>query len=178
MTFPDTLTSMGSRVPSQRPTDGMGLGSGNPLPADAEYPAEPDRRGNGRLAATRKQSARTEQEFQSLSDQIGSRRDPDIEWLDVRLAQLEQSLAAITDRLDRFEQHVAALAEQASESQNRVEADIRRNENQLAEHTAVLESYRTAVAQTDDLVERVVEALESLQSTVLDQPAAGAVGVN
>ena len=113
-----------------------------------------------------------------MSDQIGSRRDPDIEWLDVRLAQLEQSLAAITDRLDRFEQHVAALAEQASESQNRVEADIRRNENQLAEHTAVLESYRTAVAQTDDLVERVVEALESLQSTVLDQPAAGAVGVN
>lgn len=113
-----------------------------------------------------------------MSDQIGSRPDPDIEWLDARFAQLERSLAAIMDRLDRLEQNVAALTGQASELQNRVEADIQRNEKQLAEHAAILESSRTAAAQTDDLVERVVEALESLQSTVLEQPEAGAVGVN
>jgi hypothetical protein len=32
----------------------------------------------------------------------------------------------------------------------------------------MLESARTAMSETDDLVERVVEALESLQSAVLD----------
>ena len=31
-----------------------------------------------------------------------------------------------------------------------------------------MESLRTAMSQTDDLVERVVEALESLQSTILE----------
>lgn len=109
-----------------------------------------------------------------MSDQVGSRPDPDLESLDARLAQLEQSMAAITDRLDRLEQNVAAFAGQAPGG----EADIRRIEHQLAEHAAVLASSRTAVAQTDDLVERVVEALESLQSTVLDQPKAGAGEVN
>jgi ElaB/YqjD/DUF883 family membrane-anchored ribosome-binding protein len=113
-----------------------------------------------------------------LSNQIGSRPDPDLESFAARFAQLEQNLAAIADRLDSLEQNVVALGQQASESRDRVEADIRQIENQLAEHTATLESSRTAVAQTDDLVERVVEALESLQSTVLEQSEAGAAGVN
>ena len=95
-----------------------------------------------------------------------------------RFAQLEQGLAAIAGRLDKLEQNVAALAEQASESRVRVEADIRRIENQLDQHSATLAYSCTAVAQTDGLVERVVEALESLQSTVLEQPEARAVGVN
>ena len=113
-----------------------------------------------------------------MSDPIGSRLDPDLESLAARFAQLEQSLAAMADRLGRLEQIVGALGKQASESRDRVEADIRRIENQLVEHTATLEFSRTAVAQTDDLVERVVEALESLQSTVLEQSEAGAAGVN
>ncbi len=113
-----------------------------------------------------------------MSDQIGSHPNADLESLATRLAQLEQILAAVADRLDRLEQNVAALAGQASESRQRVEADVQRIENQLAEHTAILASSRIAVAQTDDLVERVVEALESLQSTVLQQPETGAVGVN
>jgi len=62
MTFPDTLTGMGSPMMPQRPTEGMGLGSGNPLPAHAEYPAEPDRRGRERLAAACRQSALAKQE--------------------------------------------------------------------------------------------------------------------
>ncbi|MGA2274708.1 MAG: hypothetical protein ABSH00_14220 [Bryobacteraceae bacterium] len=109
-----------------------------------------------------------------MSDPIGSRLDPDLESLAARFAQLEQSLAAMADRLGRLEQIVGALGKQASESRDRVEADIRQIGNQLAQHAATLESSRTAVAQTDDLVERVVEALESLQSTVLEQPETGA----
>lgn len=113
-----------------------------------------------------------------MSGHIGSRPDSDIESFAARFAQLEETLAAIVGRLDRLEQNVAALGEQASESGDRAEADIRRIESQLAEHTATLASSRTAVAQTDDLMERVVEALESLQSTVLEPPATRAVGVN
>ena len=121
-----------------------GHGSGNPPPADAEYPAEPGRRGSDRVTATRRWSARAEQEIQSLSNQIGSRPDPDLESFAARFAQLEQNLAAIADRLDSLEQNVVALGQQASESRDRVEADIRQIENQLAEHTATLESSRTA----------------------------------
>ena len=113
-----------------------------------------------------------------MNDQIGSRPGPSIESLIARLAQLEQSLGVITERLGGLERSVAGLVEQASESRERVEAGIWRIEKQLKEHAAALASSRSAVAQTDDLVERVVEALESLQSTVLDRPAGGAASVN
>jgi len=113
-----------------------------------------------------------------LSNQIGSSLDPDIAFLVARFAQLEQTLAAIGDRLGRLEQSVATLGQQAPELRDRMEEDMRRIESQLAEQSAALASSRTPVAQTDDLVERVVEALESLQSAVLDQPEAGAAGVN
>ncbi len=113
-----------------------------------------------------------------MSNQIGSSLDPDIAFLVARFAQLEQTLAAIGDRLGRLEQSVATLGQQAPELRDRMEEDMRRIESQVAEQSAALASSRTAVAQTDDLVERVVEALESLQSAVLDQPEAGAAGVN
>ncbi|MGB7761990.1 MAG: hypothetical protein WBL61_19315 [Bryobacteraceae bacterium] len=113
-----------------------------------------------------------------MNDQIGSRPDPDLESFAARFEQFEQDLAAIALRLARAEQHIAALGKQASESRDRVEADIRRIERQVEEQTAILDSSRAAVAQTDDLVERVVEALESLQSTVLEQPEDRAAGVN
>ena len=41
-------------------------------------------------------------------------------------------------------------------------------EKGLKSQAAAILSARTAMAQTDDLVERVVEALESLQSTMLE----------
>jgi len=113
-----------------------------------------------------------------LSDQSGSRPDTELESFAARFAQIEQSLVAIADRLGRLEQSVAAVVEQVSESRDRMEADTERIERRLAEYAATLASSRTAVAQTDDLVERVVEALESLQSTVLEQPQARSVGVN
>jgi hypothetical protein len=50
-----------------------------------------------------------------------------------------------------------------------VAADLSGMEQTLATHGAAIDSARTAMAQTDDLVERVVEALELLQSSVLDQ---------
>ena len=48
-------------------------------------------------------------------------------------------------------------------------ADLNGIEQSLTTHAAAIDSARTAMAQTDDLVERVVEALELLQTSVLDQ---------
>jgi len=140
--------------------------------------AESGHRASGQLAATHKQSARAKREVQPLNDPIGSRPGADLESVAARFAQLEQSLAAVADWLGSLERNVAALAGQASESRDLVGADIRRIENQLTERAAALGSSRTADAQTGDLVERVIEALESLQSTALDQPEAGAMAVN
>ena len=42
-------------------------------------------------------------------------------------------------------------------------------EQSLKVQSAAIESSRTAMSQTDDLVECVVEVLESLQTTVLDR---------
>ena len=47
-------------------------------------------------------------------------------------------------------------------------------EESIKVQATILESARTAMSQTDDLVERVVEALESLQSAVLDSNEAPA----
>ncbi len=113
-----------------------------------------------------------------LSDQIGSRLGSDLELFATRLAQIEESLGAIARRLGRLEQNVAALGEQASEWRNRADADTRHMEHQLTELTSAIESSHAAAAQTDNLVERVVEALESFQSTGSERTENGLAGVN
>ena len=50
-----------------------------------------------------------------------------------------------------------------------VAADLVDIEAAIKLQSSGIESVRTAMSQTDDLVERVVEALESLQMAVLDQ---------
>lgn len=112
-----------------------------------------------------------------MSDQIGSRPDSDLGSFAARFAHFEQTLAAVVGRLDCLEKSLATLGGQLVESRDRAEADIRQIEHQLDQHAATLASSRTAVAQTDDLVERVVEALESLQASVL-LPEARALGAN
>jgi len=113
-----------------------------------------------------------------VSSEIGSGPDPGLEPLVARVAQLEQHLAALSERLGKLEEHVAVLGEQASQSQHRAETEIRRIDNDLRTLGAAVESSRKAVAQTDDLVERVVEALESLQSAAPEPREPGTAGVN
>jgi len=92
-----------------------------------------------------------------------------------QLDHLERELGAVALRLGRLEQAVAALGEPAAKTSGvaeerfaRMEAELARAGKQLEEYAAAIESSRTAGAQTDDLVERVVEALESLQSTSIE----------
>ncbi len=86
---------------------------------------------------------------------IQARVDRGFEVLDARMVQMERTADEIRRHVSQFEHSVAADL-----------VDIERN---IKVHGTAIESSRTAMSQTDDLVERVVEALESLQTTVLDQ---------
>jgi predicted nucleic acid-binding Zn-ribbon protein len=71
-----------------------------------------------------------------------------------RILQLEQGLDAVR-------KHIATLHDSVAE-------DFLDFEKGLKSQATAIQSARTAMAQTDDLVERVVEALESLQSVVME----------
>ncbi|MGA2196784.1 MAG: protein kinase [Bryobacteraceae bacterium] len=94
-------------------------------------------------------------EVRAMVDQIVARVEHAIEPLGRRIADVEETLQQLSNRSAVLQENLAA--------------DLNGIEQSLAQHAAAIDSARTAMAQTDDLVERVVEALELLQSSVLDQ---------
>ncbi len=88
------------------------------------------------------------------------------------VAQLEERLAAAMTRIETLEKTESPAIEQVrhqvAELHNSMAEDFQNFEKSLHGQSAAIDSARTALAQTDDLVERVVEALESLQATVLE----------
>ena len=84
-----------------------------------------------------------------------ARSDRSLDVLASRIAQIERTLEEMRRKFSQFEHNIAA--------------DLVDIEEGMKTQSAAIESARTAMAQTDDLVERVVEALESLQTTVLDE---------
>jgi hypothetical protein len=80
-----------------------------------------------------------------------------IEALNARIGQLERAVEEIRRHMAHFEHSVAA--------------DLVDIERSIKAQATAIDSSRTAMSQTDDLVERVVEALESLETTVLDKGA-------
>jgi serine/threonine protein kinase len=85
-----------------------------------------------------------------------------------RLARMEQLLQTTVDRSGRLETAADTVRQESATLRDSVSEDLGLFERSLKSQAATIESVRTAMAQTDDLVERVVEALESLQSVVLD----------
>jgi hypothetical protein len=96
----------------------------------------------------------------------------------------EAATAAIFDRVDRgfevlnarvagIERTVEEMRRHNAQFENNIAADMLDLEQNIKAQSTSIESARTAMAQTDDLVERVVEALESLQTAILDQNEAG-----
>jgi len=84
-----------------------------------------------------------------MATRIGADREANAE----RMARVEQGLEAARQA------HRDAARQRGRDSWDSSKASLRRPRNPSA---------RTAMAQTDSLVERVVEALESLQSAVLE----------
>jgi hypothetical protein len=85
------------------------------------------------------------------------------------LARIDRGFEALNVRMTQLENTVEAMRRHASGLEYRVAADLVDIEQSIKVQSAAIESSRTAMAQTDDLVERVVEVLESLQATVLEQ---------
>jgi hypothetical protein len=75
-------------------------------------------------------------------------------------AEFEQRLKKIEQSVDGVRRHVNTLHESVAE-------DFKTFEENLASSNSAIQSTKTAMSQTDDLVERVVEALEVLQSSNL-----------
>lgn len=93
-----------------------------------------------------------------------------IDQLSRRLAYVESGSVgngAPGEEFARLDANVDRLRRDLRELHENMAADFLDVETALKQHSAAIESARAAMAQTDDLVERVVEALETLQSTVI-----------
>ena len=103
--------------------------------------------------------AAAEAEKAATQAALVSKVDRGLEALDARVAQMERTVEELRGHTSSFERNMAA--------------DLVDLEQNLRVQSAAIESARTAMSQTDDLVERVVEALESLQMAVMDQGEGG-----
>jgi hypothetical protein len=108
-----------------------------------------------RIAAVQQQPAQPAVDVNALSQQIAVRVD--------------EAVGAVTLRMGLAETNMDDIRKHFSTLQENVASDLHDFEQSLKAQAGAIESARTAMAQTDDLVERVVEALELLQSSVLDQ---------
>jgi eukaryotic-like serine/threonine-protein kinase len=106
----------------------------------------------------------------SAAMERAARPDPDLERLEERVtSRIVLGLEAAGERMARLEQGLEGACEHSAEFETNVAADLREVEAALRAQDSAVQSARTALTQTDDLVERVVEALDSLQSAVLDE---------
>jgi hypothetical protein len=84
-------------------------------------------------------------------------------------AQATETAAAVNQRMAAAEQNMEEIRKHFATLQSNVAGDLHDFEKTLKVQGVAIDSARTAMAQTDDLVERVVEALELLQSSMIDQ---------
>jgi len=156
------------------------------------------------LAATKDRSGRVEVEIQAFGERIVARVQQSVDGIAGRITALDHGLtamgervgrlehevaakgsgeantmiAAVTERMARLEEGLETVRKRTTELHDAIAEDMQGFEKALKQQTASIESARTAMTQTDDLVERVVEALESLQSTVLEQSDDRTLAVN
>jgi|SRR5215831_20813288 len=86
------------------------------------------------------------------------------------LNHIGDGLDAVEDRIKRIEATVDGVRRHIATLHESIAADFKDFETNLASHNAAILSARTAMSQTDDLVERVVEALEALQTSTIQTP--------
>ena len=107
--------------------------------------------------------------IEAAGERITARVDDSLASVSQRMGGLEQSVAGAIDRLLHLEESLASLRQDSAMLQKNVAADLQDFEQKLKSQASAIESVRTAMSQTDDLVERVVEALELLQSSVIER---------
>ena len=120
-------------------------------------------------------------EVAAAQEGLGS-RPTNQEINDRILFLVDRGFDAVSQQIGRLEHGLDELRNQHTQFERSVSADLSSVDQNFTAHSTAIDAARTAMAQTDDLVERVVEALESLQSAVLDQNDApggkSIIGVN
>jgi chromosome segregation ATPase len=128
-------------------------------------------------AANQQHTAQVEEAIASASQQHAAQVQEAIAAASQKhVEQVNETVAALNQRMGSADQNMEEIRKHFSTLQSNVAADLHDFEQALKSQSVAIESARTAMAQTDDLVERVVEALELLQSSVLDQHEAAAAG--
>jgi eukaryotic-like serine/threonine-protein kinase len=110
------------------------------------------------------------QEIAGMQENYASRPapGPDTGTSEQLVSQMEQGLAPLAEQVRRLDKTMEDLLHHTAQFERSVAADLLDIEQSIKGQSAAIDSARTAMSQTDDLVERVVEALESLQTAVLD----------
>lgn len=110
-------------------------------------------------------------EMQLIEKRLASRLEhceEGIAAVNSHLEHLEMLQQATAERADRLEHAIEAARQEADVRQDALHQELSGVDRSVKAQSAAIESLRTAMSQTDDLVERVVEALESLQAVVLE----------
>jgi hypothetical protein len=118
----------------------------------------------GTLAAPPRQPLRSSSAMLMESEGSYGRMDRAFELLNDKVARIDLAVGNAVERLLKLEQQLDEFDTDAAALRDSVTRDVRNFERALKAQSAAIESARTAMGQTDDLVERVVEALDSLQS--------------
>ena len=108
--------------------------------------------------------------LESLDSDPGSRLEKALEMLSEKIARIDLVLSTAVERIQKLDENLDAFDTDAAALRDSVTRDIRNFERMLKQQSTAIESARTAMGQTDDLVERVVEALDSLQSMFITTP--------
>ncbi|MGA2271749.1 MAG: protein kinase [Bryobacteraceae bacterium] len=149
------------------------------LQASEKSVAEIHRAATETLNKLRSQLAAMNAQLAAAREQQVSIPETFLEAAEARLtARLGRDIEAASDRIVRLEQGLDAARKHTATLHDSVAEDFLAFEQSLKSQGAAIESARTAMAQTDDLVERVVEALESLQSAALEPRDDRAVVMN
>ena len=127
-------------------------------------------------AANRQHAAQVQEMIAAAQQQAAQAAETAGATAQKQMAEVHETVAAANQSMTTAEQHMEEIRKHFATLQANVDADLHDFEKTLKVQGVAIDSARTAMAQTDDLVERVVEALELMQSSLLDdrEPA----GVN
>jgi eukaryotic-like serine/threonine-protein kinase len=144
-------------------------------PPDALLQAEL-RRTQSRVTAQLEQHGEAMDALRQMAAQQSSALNQASETLgavQMQVVSLEGKVAAAGERAQRAEQTASQIDEgarrEAASLQVSLAGELHALELTVKGHAAAIDSMRGAMARTDDFMERVVEALESLQTMVLEQ---------
>jgi hypothetical protein len=127
-------------------------------------------------AATEKHTAQVQESIAAATEKHAAQVQESIAAGTQRAAaETQETVTAVNQRLAAAEANMEEIRKHFATLQANVAGDLHDFENTLKAQGVAIDSARTAMAQTDDLVERVVEALELLQSSIMDQHEAAGV---